>query len=200
LYLAQQLLDFEPGLGKWRHSKTGKDIIFPTKPLEKRITHLTQLPQKTIITHPLSIQEEYNTEYICKDIIEKHNIILIRAKYAGSGKSYICEYMRELGHKVLFICPTNELAEKYGKDGLTINKLFGFGVTEEEQKFMKKFNADEYDTIVFDEIFFNNVKILARISNYVKNNPENIIIATGDTHLEKQCAVVQKFFNRLKKH
>ena len=76
--------------------------------------------------------------------------------------------MRDLGHKVLFICPTNELAEKYGKDGLTINKFFGFGVTEEEQKFMKKFNADEYDTIVFDEIFFNNVKILARIYNYVK--------------------------------
>ena len=71
LDLAQQLLDFEPGLGKWRHSKTGKDMIFPTKPLEKRITNLTQLPQKTIITHPLSIQEEYNTEYICKDIIEK---------------------------------------------------------------------------------------------------------------------------------
>ena len=46
---------------------------------------------------------------------------------------------------------------------------------------MKKFNADEYDTIVFDEIFFNNVKILARIYNYVKNNPEKIIIATGDT-------------------
>ena len=61
--------------------------------------------------------------------------------------------MRELGHKVLFICPTNELAEKYGKDGLTINKLFGFGVTEEMHKFIKTFNADEYDTLVFDDIF-----------------------------------------------
>ena len=61
LYVAQQVLDFEPGLGKWRHSKTGKDIIVPTKPLEKRVTHLTQLPQTAIITHPLSIQEEYNT-------------------------------------------------------------------------------------------------------------------------------------------
>ena len=66
--------------------------------------------------------------------------------------------MRDLGHKVLFICPTNELAEKYGKDGLTINRFFGFGETEEEHKLMKKFNADEYDTIVFDDIFFNNVK------------------------------------------
>ena len=49
LYLAQELLDFEPGLGKWRHSKTGKDIICPTRPLEKSITNLTQLPNKTAI-------------------------------------------------------------------------------------------------------------------------------------------------------
>ena len=113
--------------------------------------------------------------------------------------------MRNLGHKVLFICPTNELAEKYGKKkkedeeeddendeeeeeaetngiyGITINKFVGCGFTDEETKFMKQFNASEYDTIVFDEIFFNNVKILARIYNYVKNNPDKIIIATGDT-------------------
>ena len=82
--------------------------------------------------------------------------------------------MKELGHKVLFICPTNELAEKYGKDGLTINKFVGFGVTEEEQKCMNKFNADEYDIIVFGEVFFNNVKILAWIYNYVKNNQDNL--------------------------
>ena len=73
--------------------------------------------------------------------------------------------MRELGHNVLFICPTNELAEKYKKDGLTINEFVGFGVTEEEHKFMKKLNADEYDTLVFDDIFFNNVRILGRICN-----------------------------------
>ena len=90
--------------------------MFPTKPVEKIIKHFRHLPPKTIISHPLSIQEEYNTEYICNDIIDIQNIILIRAKYAGSGKSYICEYMRELGHTLLFICPTNELTKKYGKD------------------------------------------------------------------------------------
>ena len=94
----------------------------------------------------------------------KHSIISRRANYAGSGKSYICEYMRELGHKVLCICPTNELADKYGKDGLTIKKFFGFGVTEEEQEFMKKFNADEYDTSVFDEIFFTTLKYWLEIT------------------------------------
>ena len=57
---------------------------------------------------------------------------------------------------------------EHGIYGITINKFFGFGVTDEETKFMKQFNASEYDTIVFDEIFFNNVKILASIYNYVK--------------------------------
>ena len=33
---------------------------------------------------------------------------------------------------------------------------------------MKKFNADEYDKLAFDKIFFNNVKILARIYNVSK--------------------------------
>ena len=47
--------------------------------------------------------------------------------------------MTELGHKTLFICPTNELAETYGEDGITIYIFFGLGISEEEQKFMKKF-------------------------------------------------------------
>ena len=62
LFLAQELLDFEPGIGKWRHSKTGKDIMFPTKPFEKKVNSLIKLPKQTIINHPLTIQEEYHTE------------------------------------------------------------------------------------------------------------------------------------------
>ena len=96
--------------------------------------------------------------------------------------------MRKLGHKALLICPTNELAEKYGKDGLTINKFFGFGVTEEEQNVMNKFNADE--------IFFNNVqKIFARTYNYVKHNPDKIIIATGDTQQLTPIADIRNQFD-----
>ena len=89
--------------------------------------------------------------------------------------------MRDLGHKVLFVCPTNELAEKYGEDGITINRFFGFGISAEDNKFMHRFNASEYDTIVFDEIFFNSVKVLTRVLHYVNKNKDKIIIATGDT-------------------
>ena len=45
---SKEVLHFSPGLGKWRHAKTGQDIIFPTKPLEKRINNLTTLPSVTV--------------------------------------------------------------------------------------------------------------------------------------------------------
>ena len=167
---AQELLDFSPGLGKWRHSGTGKDIKFPTKPLDKAVNNLIKINTIKVNNIPITIEQEHDTEYICKEIVEPNKTLLIKARYAGSGKSYICEYMRKLRfpansgksvsdrHKTLFICPTNELAEKYGEDGITINKFFGFGISEEEQKFMNKFDANKYDTIVFDEIFLNNVR------------------------------------------
>ena len=142
---------------------------------------------------PLTIEQERNTEYICQEIVEPKKTLLIKGGYAGSGKSYICEYMQELGRKTLFVCPTNELAEKYGDDGITINKFFGFGISEEEQKHMKRFNASEYDVVVFDEIFFNNVKVLARILNYVNKNRDNIVIATGDA---KQLKPVETITNQ----
>ena len=37
--------------------------------------------------------------------------------------------MKKVRHKVLIICPTNELAAKHGTDGLTINTLFGSTLT-----------------------------------------------------------------------
>ena len=43
------------------------------------------------------------------------------------------------------------------------------------------FNASENDRIGFDEIFFNHVKNIDGIHNYVEHNLDTIIIATGDT-------------------
>jgi broad-specificity NMP kinase len=33
----------------------------------------------------------------------------MQAKYPGSGKTYTCQYMKELGYNVLTVCPTNVL-------------------------------------------------------------------------------------------
>jgi hypothetical protein len=46
----------------------------------------------------------------------------------------------------------NKLATNYGDNGITVNRFFGFGLSEDTK--MAKFDDSEYDTIVFDEIVF----------------------------------------------
>ena len=52
-------------------------------------------------------------------------------------------------------------------------------MTEESK--LARFDDSPYNTIVFDEIFFYNTRNLCRIKRYCEQNPEKIIIATGDT-------------------
>ena len=40
-----------------------------------------------------------------------------------------------------------------------------------EESHMAKFDDSPYDVIVFDEIYFANVRMLARIKRYADNNP-----------------------------
>ncbi|MFM7986614.1 MAG: hypothetical protein ACKPKO_45595 [Candidatus Fonsibacter sp.] len=77
------------------------------------------------------------------------------------------------------MCPTNKLANNYKEHGCTINKFFGIGLTEGTK--MAKFDDNNYDTRVFDEILFCSVRNLARIKRYCESNPDKIIVATGDT-------------------
>jgi hypothetical protein len=57
--------------------------------------------------------------------------------------------------------------------------FFGFGINEENQ-YIKQFDASEFDCIVFDEIYFYNVENLRRTYKYCLNIPDKIILATGD--------------------
>ena len=61
---------------------------------------------------------------------------------------------------------------------MTINKFFGICYGDEK---LEKFDYSDYDVIVFDEIYFHNVGKWALIWNFCKNNPDKIILATGDT-------------------
>ena len=54
--------------------------------------------------------------------------------------------------------------------------------TDDATKRMSKFDDSAYDTIVFDEIYFASVQMLAKIKRYSENNPNKIILATGDTN------------------
>ena len=104
----------------------------------------------------MSVNNEWDNDGICK-LFEEHKIVILRAEYGGSGKSYAFAHMAKLGYKVLFALPMNtlckELVKDYSIDAITINKFFGFGVNE-ENNFMKQFDSSDYDCIIFDGIFF----------------------------------------------
>lgn len=112
-------------------------------------------------------------------IILKKKKVMIRADLPGSGKSYACEEMKKRGHNVLFVCPTNKLVQKYGDSGITLNKFFSIGVSKDTK--MAKFDDSDYNVVVFDEIYFYDIPKFARINKYCNENPDKIIIATGDT-------------------
>ena len=106
-------------------------------------------------------------------------MMMIRAEDGGCGNIYTCKHMESKGRKVLLVCPTNRLAKDNKEHGCTLNKLFGIWLTEGAN--MAKLDNGGYDTVVFDEICFCSVRHLARVKWYCDNNPDKIVIATGDT-------------------
>ena len=107
---------------------------------------------------------------------------MLRAVYAGSGKSYACKAMEQRGHKVLFVCPTNKLVQNNRESGVTLNKFFGVGLSDDGGVTrLNKFDDMPYNVTVFDEIYFASVHMLQKIKRYSELNPDKIILATGDT-------------------
>ena len=181
---AQQLLDFTPGIGHWRTSKI-QDIIYP--PIQ--MTYPTNIDIKitSLETKQIVVPNEYDTENICKHFFE-HKRVAVFGEYPGTGKSWLCEYMSNLGCNVLVVCPTNNLAQE--KNGITLNTFFSVGMTEESQ--MSKFDDSSYDVIIFDELYFSSIDMLARIKRYAELNPDKIILGTGD---KDQLEPVEKLTN-----
>ena len=102
---------------------------------------------------------------------------MIRGLYAGAGKSYIPEWMAQNGYRVLFVIGTNNLTQEVSGEAITVNKFFSINFGEEK---LQPFDYSEYDVIVFDEIYFNNTYKLHRIQEFIKNNPDKIVIGAGD--------------------
>ena len=187
--IAKSVLTFSDKIGEWRVSKE----LF--KPLEQQDyviveNELQAFEETNTKAKRIELKDEWDVDELCEHIL-KHKRVMIRAKYPGSGKSYVCEHLAKTGHNVLFVCPTNRLAQKYKQRGVTANKFFGIGFRkgedgdeEEEVKneiMVKIFDCNEYNVIVFDEIYFSSVRMLAKIRKFCSDNPDKIVVATGDT-------------------
>jgi hypothetical protein len=130
------------------------------------------------ITTRLKINDEWNVDKICNNIVTYKRVV-IRADLPGSGKSYACKHLQNLGYNVLMVCPTRKLSREYKGFGVTAHKFFGLGIINNEK--ITSFDYTSYNVVVFDEIYFLSVRLLAQIKKFCENNPDILVVATGDT-------------------
>ena len=133
--------------------------------------------------------DEWDTETICKQLIESSPCI-IRAKYPGSGKSFLGQYLNKMGYKVLFVVPHNRLSQEIEGKATTLNMFFSIPVHKGDD--LPVFDHSDFNVIFFDEIFMSNILIYYKIREFIKNNPDKIIIGAGDT---KQLPSIQALTN-----
>ena len=105
----------------------------------------------------------------------------------GSGKSESCKkYIKNNNLNGLFVINNNNLGIEISKDGFTYitpHLLLGLQIEgqETENKYTKNINLEEYDVIVFEEIFFNDLNILLKLYELMENNKDKIFLANGDS-------------------
>ena len=76
---------------------------------------------------------------------------MIRAKFAGSGKSYIGQYFKRVHKQMLFVVPHNRLSQDIEGDATTYNiRLFKIPVHKGDE--LPEFDHSNFDVIFFDEI------------------------------------------------
>jgi hypothetical protein len=175
---ATSLVKFEEGFGSWRLSKE-EGIIYPTNKLTMKESHEVEV--KPIVVNKLQVPDEFDTESICRQLVE-HRRVILKAKLPGCGKSYACKRLEDLGHNVLFVCPTNELCKNNLDDGVisvTVHTFFGCGISEDVK--VSRFDDSRFDVVVFDEVYLCDLKFLTKIKHYCDEHPDKLVLGTGDT-------------------
>lgn len=152
--------------------------FLPSSQITVELNNLCDIPNYDNINIK-TFADEYDTKTINK-YLKTHNRVLIKGLYPGVGKSTLA---KNSDNKALFGCPYNTLCQQLridNYDAITYSKLFGLVGSDEEMKNIKKYDIDDYNTIVFDEIFLYEPKRLKRISEIMNQYPDKHFIATGD--------------------
>ena len=127
-----------------------------------------------------NIKDEYNLDEF-KYIINNTKRLCITGFVAGVGKSFA---IKNSNKKTLFILPWNEqclnLIEQ-GYDAITINMLLGIDIDDKINKNNNRYDITGYEVLCFDEIFLYSSDKLKLIDKYIRQYPELIITATGDS-------------------
>ena len=108
------------------------------------------------------------------------NPVIIRGKFPGTGKSYIGEHFQKMGKNVLFVVPTNRLLQEKEVEAATYNKFFSIAVHEDVGEKLPASDYTPFNVVVFDEVYMSNLYVLDKVRRFIKENPDIIVIGTGD--------------------
>eukprot|EP00438_Fugacium_kawagutii_P025372 Skav203192 [mRNA] locus=scaffold3430:4676:8188:+ [translate_table: standard] len=182
---AKKVLKFGSEIGDWRFEKN--DVKQVENIYSWQSNDIPKLP--VYKTERIEVEDEWDTEAIAKQIIEKKQV-MIRAKYAGSGKSYIGKHFEKMGYRTLFVVPQNMLKQECDCEAVTLNTFFSVPVHKGDK--LPLFDYSEFNVIFFDEIYMASPYILNRIRQFAINNPNLIVIGAGDV---KQLPSIEPFTN-----
>jgi len=145
-------------------------------------------PMPKQITNEIIMKDEYDLEEM-KIILDKYQDVVIKADIAGAGKSHALKtYCKNSNKKVLFICPWNSLCFKLKSDGYeseTLDKVIGLRYDGNDFKQGKEYNVDEYEIIVFEEIFLYDTFKLQKIKEFMEKHRKIKFYANGDENQNK---------------
>lgn len=137
-----------------------------------------------IIRREIKVKDEYN-------ITEIENKTILEAVVPGAGKSTACKKYASMNNlKSLFIINNNNLAmeiKKEGYDAITPYQLLGLNIYNENNEHIKKFDITDYDVIIYEEIYFNEFRLLHKLYEFMINNNDKIYLANGDPNQLECC-------------
>ncbi len=133
----------------------------------------------------LPVLNEWSLEEL-SSIYETNNLVLCKAECAGAGKTSSFKHYGS-NKKMLIVCPFNNLCCELRNEGfqaITLHKLLGLRMTDENEDVEgKAFKIDEFDIIVFDEIYLYPVSKLEKINKFIERfKSKKQIFATGDEY------------------
>lgn len=140
----------------------------------------SQLNRNIITLGKFELEEIY-------ELLLKYKRVLIKAP-GGYGKTFPFEMMEKIkGLSVLFVLPTWERIPDYDEQNITAvtcHEFFGLFIDTDRdinRRSKRKFAsiADDFNVILFDEIFSYSSSILHYVNEFMKKNTDKLIYATG---------------------
>ena len=76
--------------------------------------------------------------------------------------------------------PTIRLLQEKEVEATTYNKFFSIAVHEDVVEKLPAFDYSPFNVVVSDEEYMSNLYVLDKVRRFIKENPDIIVIGTGD--------------------